>query len=113
MAPPCGLTKSASSLTPSWRRQAMPCEAKASLSSIKSKSDIFRPSRSISLRVAGTGPMPMTRGGTAAENAGPRLQSVLLHGGFGSQDHRGRTVIDAGRVARGHGAGLAHDRLQF
>jgi len=32
-----------------------PCEAKASLSSIKSKSLIFSPSRSISLRVAGTG----------------------------------------------------------
>src|SRR5216683_2684888 len=41
MAPPCGLTKSASSLTPNWRRQAMPCEAKASLTSIKSKSLIF------------------------------------------------------------------------
>jgi len=29
MAPPCGLTKSASSLTPSWRRQAMPWLAKS------------------------------------------------------------------------------------
>ncbi len=28
IAPPCGLTKSASSLTPSCRRQAMPSEAK-------------------------------------------------------------------------------------
>src|SRR6185312_14356969 len=65
IAPPCGLTKSASSLTPSCRRQAIPCEAKASLSSIKSKSLILMPRRSISLRVAGTGPMPIMRGGTA------------------------------------------------
>ena len=93
-----------------------PGEAKASLSSIKSKSLIFRPSRSISLRVAGTGPMPMMRGGTAgggeAENARPRRQAVLFHGGFGRQDHRRGAVIDTGRVAGGHGAGIAHDRLQ-
>src|SRR5438477_285562 len=74
IAPPCGLTKSASSLTPSCRKQAMPCEAKASLSSIKSKSEILMPSRSISFLVAGTGPMPMMRGGTAAE-ANPRIRA--------------------------------------
>ena len=74
IAPPCGLTKSASSLTPSCRKQAMPCEAKASLSSIKSKSEILMPSRSISFFVAGTGPMPMMRGGTAAD-ASPRMRA--------------------------------------
>ena len=52
----------------------MPWLAKASLSSIRSKSLIFSPSRSISLRVAGTGPMPMMRGGTAAE-ASPRIRA--------------------------------------
>src|SRR5262245_35638326 len=67
IAPPCGLTCSAASATPSWRRQASPCEAKASLISIRSKSPILRPSRCISLRVEGTGPIPITRGGTAAD----------------------------------------------
>src|SRR6478672_9992660 len=77
IAPPCGLTKSASSLTPSCRRQAIPCEAKASLSSIKSKSEILMPSRSISFLVAGTGPMPIMRGGTAAD-ASPRIGACAL-----------------------------------
>src|SRR5580704_6845466 len=87
MAPPCGLTYSASSGTPSWRNTAMPCEANASLSSIRSKSVIFKPSRSISLRVDGTGPMPMMRGGSA--------------------------VVDAGRIAGGDGAGIAHDGFEL
>ena len=54
--------------------QASACEAKASFSSITSKSPIFRPSRSISLRVDGTGPMPMMRGGTPAD-AMPRMRA--------------------------------------
>src|SRR5262245_15423645 len=67
IAPPCGLTCSASSASPNCRRQASDCDAKASLISIKLKSLIFNPSRSMSLRVAGTGPMPMMRGGTPAD----------------------------------------------
>jgi hypothetical protein len=43
---------------PSWRSVAMPCEAKASLSSITSKSLTFSPSRSTSFCVAGTGRFP-------------------------------------------------------
>ncbi len=38
---------------------------------------------------------------------------MLLHGGLGGQNHGGRAVIDAGRVAGRHRAGIAHDRLQF
>ncbi|MFK4520055.1 hypothetical protein ABIF20_007420 [Bradyrhizobium japonicum] len=48
-----------------------------------------------------------------AEDAGARSEAMLLHGSFRGQDDRGRAVIDAGGVAGGHGAGIAHDRLQF
>jgi hypothetical protein len=65
--------------------------AKASLSSIRSKSLIFSPAAPSACAVAGTGPMPMMRGGTAAE-ARPRIRAaasaVLLHRGFRGQNHR-------------------------
>ena len=54
--------------------QASDCDANASFSSITSKSPIRSPRRSISLRVDGTGPMPMMRGGTPAE-ARPRMRA--------------------------------------
>ncbi|MNE59796.1 hypothetical protein D3C80_1549140 [compost metagenome] len=66
MAPPLGLTCGASSARPSSRSTARPWLAKASLSSMTSKSLTATPRRSVSLRTAGTGPMPMTRGATPA-----------------------------------------------
>ncbi|MCY1528410.1 hypothetical protein D9M68_635140 [compost metagenome] len=66
MAPPLGLTLSLSSAMPSSRITARPCAAKASFSSMTSKSPMDRFRRSISLRTAGTGPMPITRGATPA-----------------------------------------------
>src|SRR6266516_2210171 len=69
IAPPLGLTCPASSGNPSCRSTASDWAAKASLSSITAKSPILSFWRSISLRVAGTGPMPMIRGGTPAEAA--------------------------------------------
>ncbi|MNR11030.1 hypothetical protein D3C85_1273110 [compost metagenome] len=66
MAPPFGLTCAASSASPNSRNTANPWLAKASLSSITSKSLTATPRRSTSLRTAGTGPMPMTRGATPA-----------------------------------------------
>ena len=46
--------------------QATDCEANASLSSTRSMSATVSPARSSSLRMAGTGPIPMTRGSTPA-----------------------------------------------
>ncbi len=50
------------------------CEAKASLISIKSKSPILCPSRAIRFQGRRHGPMPIMRGGTAAE-AMPRMRA--------------------------------------
>ncbi|MCY1361318.1 hypothetical protein D9M69_479790 [compost metagenome] len=66
MAPPLGLTRGSSSARPSSRSTARPWAAKASLSSITSMSARDRPVSSSTLRVAGTGPMPMMRGSTPA-----------------------------------------------
>ncbi|MNP20096.1 hypothetical protein D3C76_1126570 [compost metagenome] len=66
MAPPLGLTRGSVSLRPSSRNTARPCAAKASLSSITSMSARLRLATSSTLRVAGTGPMPMIRGSTPA-----------------------------------------------
>ena len=66
MPPPFGLTCSASSGSPSIRSTASACDANASFSSTTSTSPIASPVRSSSLRVAGAGPMPITRGGTPA-----------------------------------------------
>ncbi len=97
-----------SSAMPSWRRTARPWAAKASFSSITSKSPMFRPRRFISFSEAGAGPMPMMRGGTPAtappENAGARGQAVALGSFFGGDDERRGAVVDARRIAGGHGA---------
>src|SRR5216684_707810 len=74
MAPPLGLTFSASSARPSWRSTASAWAAKASLSSIVSKSRNVMPSLAKSFCVAGTGPIPMTRGGTPADTV-PRMRA--------------------------------------
>ena len=65
IAPP--LTFSFSSGIGSSRSTASTCGANASFSSTRSKSAKVRPVRSNSLRIAGTGPMPMMRGSTPAE----------------------------------------------
>ena len=51
---------------PRSRIQASDCEAKASLSSIISRSAIFNPALCNAFFVAGTGPMPITEGSTPA-----------------------------------------------
>ncbi|MCY1442652.1 hypothetical protein D9M71_590290 [compost metagenome] len=66
MAPPFGLTRASSSAMPRSRVTARPWAAKASFSSMTSKSATDRFRRSSSLRTAGTGPMPITRGATPA-----------------------------------------------
>ena len=48
-----------------------------------------------------------------AEQLRTRRQAVLLHGFFRCKDDRRRTVIDARRIACGHRAVRAHDRLQL
>ncbi len=70
-----GLTCPASSAMPSWRSTAMPCEAKASFSSMTSNCFGVRPSRAHSFCVAGAGPMPMMRGATPAA-APPRMRAI-------------------------------------
>jgi hypothetical protein len=81
--------------------------AKASFSSITSIWSMRQPSRSSSLRVAATGPMPMTRGATPAE-AMPRTraigrQALGLRRRRAPRSERRRAVIDARGIARRHG----------
>ena len=64
IAPPLTFTRSSS--MPSSRTTARLCEAKASFSSTRSMSPISTPVRASSLRTAGIGPMPITRGSTPA-----------------------------------------------
>ena len=64
IAPPFTLTLAGS--RPSSRITASDCDAKASFSSTRSTSPTSTPTRSSSLRTAGTGPMPITRGSTPA-----------------------------------------------
>ena len=53
------------------------------------------------------------RAGRKAEHLSARLQAVLLHRLGRGEDHRGRAVVDAGRVARRHRARIAECRLQL
>ena len=64
IAPPLTFTRSSS--RPSSRTTARLCEANASFSSTRSRSLAFTPVRASSLRTAGIGPMPITRGSTPA-----------------------------------------------
>ena len=64
IAPPLTFTFAGSS--PSSSMQTSDCEANASLSSTRSRSSTPSPARSRALRVAGTGPTPMTAGSTPA-----------------------------------------------
>ena len=74
MAPPFGLTLGSSTAMSSPRRTASAWDAKASFSSMASSRSTPMPRRSVSLRVAGTGPMPMMRGATPAL-AMPRIRA--------------------------------------
>ena len=74
------------------------------------------PARPSSLRTAGIGPIPITRGSTPAtapatkapSGSTPSSRALLLR-----RDHeRGCAVVQARRVARGDGAVLAERRLQ-
>ena len=64
IAPPFGLMRGSSSLSPSSRMQAMLCAAKASLSSMMSIWSKVKPALASAFLVASTGPMPMMRGST-------------------------------------------------
>src|SRR5262245_16174526 len=64
IAPPLTFTFSGS--RPSSRITTRLCEAKASFSSTRSRSETSIPARSSSFRTAGTGPIPITRGSTPA-----------------------------------------------
>ena len=74
MAPPCGLTWSASSARPSWRRHGDGLRGERFVELDQIEIGDLQASRSNSLCVEGTGPMPMMRGGTAAE-AMPRTRA--------------------------------------
>ena len=117
IAPPFGLTCSASSGSPSWRRQASACEANASLSSITSKSPIFRPSRCHQLagrrHRADAHDARRHAGRRHAEHARAGREPVRLHGCLRGEDQGGGAVVDAGRVAGRHRAGLAERRLEL
>src|SRR5204863_3010466 len=52
-------------------------------------------------------------GDGAADEAGARVEAVALGRLLGGDDDRRRAVVDAGRVARRHGAVGADDRPQF
>jgi hypothetical protein len=58
----------------------------------------------------------MMRGGTpavaAAHDARQAPQAVLLGGLAGRHEQRGRAVVDARGVARGHGAGRGEEGFQ-
>ena len=116
IAPPCGLTCSASSARPSWRRQASPCEANASLISIRSKSTDLesQPLHQLAGRRhrADAHHPRLHASRRHAEHAPARGEPVPLDSFLRGQDHRRRAVIDAGGVARGHGAGIAGERLR-
>ena len=66
MAPPHAFTRSSSSFKPSMRKTAKPCAAKASFNSITSIWSKLMPVCASTFKVAGAGPMPMTRGATPA-----------------------------------------------
>ena len=111
MAPPLGLTCSASSARPSWRSTARAWLAKASFSSIDVEIGDLRPSRSQQLlrrrdradahdarRHAGRG---------HAEDAGARRQPVALGRRCRGEEQRRGAVIDARGIAGGdRAAGL-------
>ena len=81
------------------------CEANASFSSTRSRSAGSIPRRSRSLRTAGTGPMPITRGSTPAtarpDERAERLDAELLRLLLAREHERGGAVVEPRRVAGG------------
>ena len=113
IAPPLTFTRAGSN--PSSRSTASDCAANASLSSTRSICSTAQPARASGLRVAGTGPMPMSRGSTpaAAEPATRASGSALS-----ALRHRACTRSAAApsltpRVARGDRAALAKHGTQL
>ncbi len=91
--------------------QTSDCDANASLSSTRSRSSTAIPARASALRVAGTGPMPMTAGSTpatAVETTRAMRPQAERAGALRLDDeHRRRPVVDPGAVARRHRAAFA------
>src|SRR5262245_20461343 len=103
MAPPFGFTCSASSGSPRSRSTARAWAANASLSSTTSSRPTSSPARARSLRVAGTGPITITRGGTPAVASAGR-EPVGGRRALRGHQQRAGAVVHARRIARGHGA---------
>jgi hemerythrin-like domain-containing protein len=117
MAPPLGLTRGSSSARPRSRSTARPCAAKASLSSMTSICASVRPVSSSTLRVAGAGPMPMTRGATPAV-AMPTTRARGVRPwraarGLAGQQQRAGAVVHAAGIAGGHRAVGPHHALEL
>ena len=96
---------------------ARPWLAKASFSSITSKSDCESPSRAISFlrgrRRAKAHDARRHAGGCAAQNAGDRRQTMRLDRRLGGEDQRRRAVIDARGIAGRDRAAVAERRAQL
>ena len=92
-------------------------EAKASLSSMRSRSSTPMPARSSALRVAGTGPKPMTAGSTPATAVDTTRASGLRPRARARSASTSRTadgaVVDARAVAGRDGAALAERRPEL
>src|SRR5712671_2147972 len=94
-APPLGFTFAGSS--PRSFVTAIACTANASLDSITSMSAGLRPAFSKTFLTAGVG---------IGDEPRHRLQFVLFRERRRSQNKRGARVVDAGSIARRHGAVL-------
>src|SRR5215471_13285408 len=102
MAP--ALTLSLASSMPSSRMHAITCAPKASLISKRSMSESLRSARSSTALIAGTGPMPMTSGGTptvAPATTRERGLAAALDVVGGGDERRRRAVDDGRGIAAG------------
>ena len=115
IAPPLALTISSSS--PRSRMQASDWEAKASLSSTASRSSIASRRAWSTLRVAGTGPMPMMSGATPALARRPREREAVRPCPLGvplTHEYDGRrTVVERAGVPCGDDATGPMDRSEL
>ena len=101
--------------------QASTCAANASFSSMRSMSASLSPARSRALAVAGTGPMPMVRGGTPAtdqrhqpgQRPQPEPLGVAPGGSRRRRDAPSFWPLALPAVTVASGSGPAHDRTQL